>query len=192
MAKLFLSYRRTDAHADVQDVIGRLKRTHGAQSFVDAPPLRAAASAYRSLVENAMRECVGTIVLAGPELHSGPDALGRRRLDDPEDPLRIELEAALKIHKTMIVIGLVGGAELPPVSALPRSLRLLTRRGTIRVAAFESFDADAGYLSSAAGRMLDGSAARTVRRVIIIFALMMAAGVVCALLAAALSGSGGL
>jgi hypothetical protein len=190
MAKVFLSYQRSGAHPDVAKVVDGLKRAHGPQSFVDAPPIRAVGSAYRTLVENAMRECVGTTVIAGPEINTAPDALGKRRLDNPDDPLRIEIESALKIHKFMVVVALVGGAELP--EALPRSLRSLHQRGVLRMGAAESFEADSGYLSAATGRMLSGLAQRSKRIVMAGFLIITVVSLLIMVLATISANTGGL
>lgn len=190
MAKVFLSYLRSSAHPDVARVIDGLKQAHGAQSFVDAPPIRAAGSAYRTLVENAMRECVGTVIIAGPEIDTAPDALGRRRLDNPDDPLRIELESALKIHKFMVVVALVGDARLP--AALPASLRPLWQRGALHMGAAESFEADMRNLSAATGHMLSGLAQRSRRMVIVGFAILIVVSLLLGILASVAANTGGL
>lgn len=190
MAKVFLSYLRSSAHPDVARVIDGLKQAHGPQSFVDAPPIRAAGSAYRTLVENAMRECVGTVVIAGPEIDKQTDALGRRRLDNPDDPLRIELESALKIHKFMVVVTLVGGSRLP--DALPAPLRPLWQRGALHMGAAESFEDDMRNLSAATGLMLNGIAARSKRVVLIGFAIVMIVSLLIVVLASISANTGGL
>jgi hypothetical protein len=192
MSKVFLSYRRTDAHPDVAKVVDGLKRAHGPQSFVDAPPIRAVGSAYRTLVENAMRECIGTAVIAGPEIDTAPDALGKRRLDNPDDPLRIEIESALKIHKMMVVVALVGGADLSEANTLPPPLRPLTRRGVMRMGVAESFDADSGYLNAAVGRMLNGTAQRSVRLIMVLFIIITAVSLLFMVLATVQANTGGL
>jgi hypothetical protein len=190
MSKVFLSYQRNGAHPDVARVVEALKRAHGPQSFVDAPPVRAAGSAYRMLVENAMRECIGTAVIAGPEINRPPDVLGRGPLDDSDDPLRIELEAALKIHKFMVVIALVGGAQLP--EALPASLRPLWQRGALHMGAAESFEADSGYLSEAIRRMLNGSVFRSMRLMMVLFVIVTVVSLLIMVLATAQANTGGL
>lgn len=172
MPKVFISYRRAGAHPDVETVIDGLVQKHGPQSFVRDVAGQSLSGGYRDSVERAMRECAGTVVVAGPEFDSAPDALGRRRMEDPDDPLRVEIEAALKVHKMMVVVALVGGAELPPLDVLPRSLRPLHRRGVLRMGASESFEADSGYLRDAVRRMVDGSARRAIRNVVIIFLLV--------------------
>ena len=55
------------------------------------------------------------------------DAEGRRRLDDPEDMVRIEVESALQRGKQVIPV-LVQGATMPADEALPATLSALAFR----------------------------------------------------------------
>jgi hypothetical protein len=75
----------------------------------------------------------------------------------------------------MVVVALVGHYMLPDASELPRSLRPLTRRGIVNMGAVESFDHDQHYLNEAVRKMLDGSARKAVRTVILVFAAIMIA-----------------
>jgi len=58
------------------------------------------------------------------------DADGRRRLDDPDDFVRQEIEAALDSGKSLIPL-LVGGAKMPATDELPPSLAALARRQAV-------------------------------------------------------------
>jgi hypothetical protein len=51
-----------------------------------------------------------------------------RRLDDPHDYVRLEVETALADDSVRVVPVLVGGARMPPANLLPESLAALTRR----------------------------------------------------------------
>jgi hypothetical protein len=55
------------------------------------------------------------------------DAHGRRRLDDPGDYVRLEIESALRGGIRIIPV-LVAGAQMPAPADLPESLRPLTLR----------------------------------------------------------------
>lgn len=177
MARIYAAYRRDNTHPDVERVLESLVRAHGAAAVVRATPI-ATSDTYRTTVENTMRECAGVVVIAGPEFDSEPDALGRRRLDNPEDPLRIEIESALKVKKMMVIVALVGGYFLPDAKLLPRSLRPLTRRGTINVGAFDSVENDLGYLNAGVRRMLDGSSQRAIRCVTVVMLLFTIASLI--------------
>lgn len=175
MSRIYIATRKSDAHPDVARVIEGLRAEYPLGTFVEGVRAAAGTEAYRTMVEAAMRETVGTVVIAGPEFNTEPDALGKRRLDDPNDPLRIELEAALKYHKFMIVIGLVGGALMPEPNELPRSLRALTRRGYVTMGMGESFDAHQSYLNKSVLWMVNGTAKRSLRIVTTFFILLMLA-----------------
>src|SRR5690606_36794895 len=137
-------------------------------------------------------ECVGTTVIAGPEINTPPDALGRHRLDNPDDRLRIELESALKIHKFMVVIALVGGARLPPTKAMPASLRPYLQRGAVSIGAAETFETDIRNLSAATGHMLSGIAQRSRRLFVILLIAVTMVSLLLGILASVAGNTGGL
>ncbi|MBK8136054.1 MAG: hypothetical protein IPK52_09455 [Chloroflexi bacterium] len=182
MARIYAAYRRDNPHPDVERVLEGLAHVHGATAIVSAPSIATGAT-YRTVVENQIRECVGVVIIAGPEFNTEPDALGRRRLDNPDDLFRIEIESALKISKMMVVVALVGGYFLPDAKLLPRSLRPLTRRGVMNMGAHESFENDQNLLNAAVRRMLDGSARRTVRCLIVVLLLFTVVSLIAVVLA---------
>jgi hypothetical protein len=65
-------------------------------------------------------------------------------LDDPSDPVRIEIEAALN-RKIRVIPVLVDGASMPAVAALPESLKVLTRLQPIELSS-GSFDSEMARL----------------------------------------------
>jgi hypothetical protein len=75
--------------------------------------------------EAALQRAVGgaSVMLAvvGPRWADVGDAQGRRRLDDPQDTVRREIEAALAARIPVIPV-LVEGARMPAAEALPASL----------------------------------------------------------------------
>ena len=79
------------------------------------------------------------------------DIDGGRRLDNPNDWVRVEIELALRLNKYIIPV-LVDGAEMPPPAKLPESLRPLTRRNATRLT-HERFRADAQALVVAIGKL---------------------------------------
>ncbi len=60
------------------------------------------------------------------------DASGRRRLDDPEDFVRMEIVSALQ-RKIRVIPVLVGGARMPRKEDLPEPLAPLSRRNAIEL-----------------------------------------------------------
>src|SRR5262249_4315246 len=112
MSGIFLNYRRSDAEAWA----GRLhealhERLPGTTIFRDidnVPP----GVKFSDHIAKAVDGCDVFITLIGPSWLNSVDANGNRRLDDPHDFVRIELDAALRLGKT-IVPTLVGGAVMP-------------------------------------------------------------------------------
>jgi hypothetical protein len=60
------------------------------------------------------------------------DAHGRRRLEDPDDFVRVEIEAALT-RKVRVIPILVDGAKMPHADKLPPSLAKLVRRQALEL-----------------------------------------------------------
>jgi hypothetical protein len=79
----------------------------------------------------------------------------RHRLDDPDDIVRLEIEAALARDVRVIPI-LVGDAVMPGRGDLPESLAGLTRRNALFIR-YESFRYDAERLVAAIERVLPAS-----------------------------------
>ena len=59
---------------------------------VDAIPL---GRDFRRILQDAVARCDALLVVIGPRWLGETDAAGRRRVDDPEDWVRIEIETAL-------------------------------------------------------------------------------------------------
>ncbi len=71
------------------------------------------------------------LVVIGPKWLEARDQYARRRIDQADDWVRLEIELALASGKTVIPIAF-GGQNLPPPEALPESIaELPTRRGTV-------------------------------------------------------------
>jgi tetratricopeptide (TPR) repeat protein len=85
-------------------------------------------------LETIRRELAGCqvfLVVIGPRWLI--DAQGRRRLDDPNDVLRMEIAEALSRRATVLPL-LVGGAAMPLPDALPEALKPLSRRQALSLA----------------------------------------------------------
>lgn len=123
---VFMSYRR----ADSQPVVGRihdwLAREFGRGVVfrdVDDMPY----GNFRQFVVKKMEMCLVALIVIGPGWLNARQPDGSRRLDDPEDLLRIEIETALsRLDKGLTVIPLlVMGAKAPTKDELPLSLQAL-------------------------------------------------------------------
>ncbi|MCE7974859.1 MAG: TIR domain-containing protein, partial [Leptolyngbya sp. PLA1] len=126
LPKAFISYRREDS----QDVSGRLydhlvARWGAERVFkdVDSIPL---GMDFREHLTEAVGRCEVMLVVIGPRWVEAARE-GRRRLEDPLDFVRIEVEAALQRGVPVVPV-LVGGAAVPAPEELPESLRPLAYR----------------------------------------------------------------
>lgn len=130
--RVFISYRRDDASA----YAGRLYDTMAARLgeenvFMDVDTISPGSDFYEA-IDEAIASCDVVIALVGRHWLSAMDAIGQRRLDDPEDVLRVELERALA-HELVIIPARVQDAEFPSAEDLPDSLAPLARRQAIEL-----------------------------------------------------------
>ena len=68
------------------------------------------------------------LVVIGPNWATCTDDEGRRRLEDPNDYVRLEVQSALAKPDLRVIPVLVGDAKMPSASSLPSTLEPLTRR----------------------------------------------------------------
>lgn len=138
---VFISYRRDDS----ADVTGRIHERL-LQHFdydvvfkdVDSIPL---GIDFRQHLENALSQCRVLIAVIGDQWIERGSALGKRRIDDPRDQLRIELEVALGRNIPVIPV-LVRKASMPSEEDLPASLKSLAYRNGIQIRADPDFGGD--------------------------------------------------
>ena len=97
-----------------------------------------------------MGSCDVLLVLIGDRWLTVTGQDGRRRLDNPDDFVRLEIEAALSRDVPVIPI-LVEGARMPRADELPASLSKLARRQALELSPSRSMS-DTGRLL----RVLDG------------------------------------
>ncbi len=81
-------------------------------------------------IEDAVSSAAALLVVVGRGWVDAKDDEGRRRLDDPEDFVRLEVASALQRDVTVIPV-LVGGATMPESDQLPAALAGLARRNAL-------------------------------------------------------------
>jgi len=120
------------APIDVRPLVelGRaLERRFGADSvFRDVDDIAAGAD-FGVVIEQALQQVQAVLVVIGTRWLDARDGRGRR-LDDPGDYVRREVELALASGKPLIPV-LVGGATMPAAEALPATLRGLANRNAL-------------------------------------------------------------
>lgn len=132
MDGIFISYRRDDSAGYAGRLYDRLAAHFGAERvFMDVEGIEPGLD-FVVAIEEAVASCRVLIAVIGDEWATAADAAGRRRLDDPNDFIRLETGAALQ-RGIRVVPVLVGGAVMPQIAELPDELKALTRRQAIEI-----------------------------------------------------------
>jgi hypothetical protein len=83
-------------------------------------------------IQNAVGSCDVLLAVIGGQWLTNTDPLGHRRLDNPEDFVRLEITTALE-RRIRVIPVLVGGASMPRSPELPDVLQPLARRQALVV-----------------------------------------------------------
>ncbi len=146
--KIFLSYRREDTAGFALALFGRLEQSFPSESlFMDVEGGIGAGQDFVRVLEEQVGACDVMLALIGPDWLTVTDDAGRRRLENPEDFVRVEVGSALKFGKRVIPV-LVHKTEMPRAEALPEPLKALARRNAVGLTQ-ERFKADAQGLIKA-------------------------------------------
>jgi hypothetical protein len=130
--RIFISYRRADS-AEVTDRICE----HLTSRFVEENVFRDIHSIplgidFREHVDAAIAQCDVLLVIIGSQWLTAQTPGGRRRIDDPMDFVRLEIETALRRDIPIIPL-ILQNAAMPQADELPPSLRGLAFRNGLRV-----------------------------------------------------------
>ena len=132
MPDIFISYRRSDS----VHITGRIddhlvaKYTRK-QVFKDFDSITLGVS-FPLRIERMLKRSKVALVVIGPDWLTTKDEKGRRRLDDPNDSVRLEVEIALRANMHVIPL-LVFNAHMPRESELPPSIRSLSTRAGMSI-----------------------------------------------------------
>ena len=119
-ACIFVGYRRSDSQGFAGRVADDLIDCFGTvQVFRDDDIPEG--SDFTKVLESALSNSSVLIVVIGPNWLNAVNSNGQRRLDDPEDWVRREIEVALERNIWLLPI-LVGDAAMPAMGELPEPL----------------------------------------------------------------------
>lgn len=123
---IFIVYRRDDtaSHASRLRMVlrSRLSERNIFIEFADISP----GEDFHQTIGTALGRAAAVLVVIGTRWLESRDADGRRRLDDPEDAVRLEIATALRVGAPVVPV-LVGGAVLPSAEVLPEELARLVQ-----------------------------------------------------------------
>jgi hypothetical protein len=132
---IFISYRRQDAPGYAGRLYDALAARFGDERvFMDIGGIEPGAD-FAQQIDEAVGSCDVLLAVIGPEWATVTDARGRRRLDDPDDFVALEISTALPRPEVKVIPVLVDGARMPMQTELPPALAALGRRQAIELSA---------------------------------------------------------
>jgi hypothetical protein len=139
--RIFISYRRKDSADVAGRIYDRLVDHFGEGTvFQDVEDIPLGMD-FSEHISGVVSKCDAFLAIIGDEWLKVADDEGRRRLDNPADNVRIEIESALQ-RKIPLIPVLVCGASMPREDELPESLRKLAYRNATQVRPNPDFRAD--------------------------------------------------
>ncbi len=142
MPRIFISYRRSDSAAASGRIYDRLCQAFGEGSiFKDVDDIPPGAN-YRIILEHEVALCDVLLAIIGQRWLNAVDAQGNRRLDHPDDFVRIEVETGLNRANVLVIPVLVDEATMPLPEELPDSMRDLHYRNAAPVRNDPDFNRD--------------------------------------------------
>ncbi len=148
---VFISYRRSDSKTITGRITDRLVDAFG-ESYIFKDSLSIGpGDDFRGKIRDGVGQAIVVLVIIGPNwlTVTEKDSLSLRRLDNPEDWVRIEVETALERAanaSVRLIPILVEGASIPSPTELPFALRELAFKAAVTVREDPDFHSDMGKL----------------------------------------------
>jgi hypothetical protein len=141
MNTIFISYRRDDSQLSCDRIYGYLGPIFGMkQVFRDLNTIPGGVD-FRTIIDEGLSHCKVVLAIIGPQWTTITDASGKRRLDDPNDFVRLEIESALNRNIPVIPLLVQGAQPLRP-GELPETMQKLAFQNTRFVRADPDFARD--------------------------------------------------
>jgi hypothetical protein len=133
MPAIFVSYRRQDSVGHAGRLFDRLQEHCGlGHVFWDVSGSIEPGEPFDRAIERAIGSCEALLAVIGQQWLMGTDATGKRRLEAPNDYVRLELAMALQRNIRVIPV-LVQRAAMPRAEDLPQDLQPLARHQAIEL-----------------------------------------------------------
>jgi hypothetical protein len=160
--QIFISYRREESRWSARSLHDRLCRDFDPnQIFIDIDAIGLGEDFVKA-IETTVAKCDVLVAVIGNNWLNSKDDHGDRRLDNPEDFVRMEIGTALKREIRVIPV-LVDGALMPRSTELPEDLKPLVRHNALLITD-TSFDGDCQRLAAAIRREFAQAAAKEPER----------------------------
>jgi hypothetical protein len=154
MPRITISYRRDDSGVITGRIFDRLVARYGSDAVfrdIDNIPIGVD---YRREIDRTLGASDVALAIVGP--HWLGSRRAENRIANEGDPVRVEIEAALRNHVPIIPV-LVLGAAMPRPADLPEGLHDFTYLNAVEIDAAHDFDVHMGRLIRAVDRILSVS-----------------------------------
>ena len=129
---IFISYRRDDTEGEAGRLFDDLTRTFGENSvFMDVAGINPGID-FRKAIDDNVAGCGVLLAMIGPTWATISTSAGTRRLEDPNDFVRLEIASALSREVAVIPV-LVHDAKMPHPDQLPDNLKDLAYRNSVEI-----------------------------------------------------------
>lgn len=160
---IFISYRRATSAGSAGRVYDALAAHFGeAHVFMDVDSIEPGEE-FASVLNDTLAKCLAVLVVIDPAWLGVRDTEGGRRLDDPADFVRLEVERSLAAGVKVFPV-LVGGAGMPAAAELPPPLRPLAGKQAVEISPTR-FRYDTGRLITALEEIMRAPGTRRKRPV---------------------------
>ena len=124
---IFISYRRSDCQPQANGLHdGLTNRLRDARIFMDIDSIPAGVD-FEEHIREAIDGCDVVLVMIGDNWMDMRPGTSTRRIDEPNDFVRLEIENALANPRVRTIPVLVEGAQMPDAALLPESIQKLAR-----------------------------------------------------------------
>lgn len=138
---IFISYRRADTAEVTRRLYDALAHRYGPENvFKDIDSVPSGVDFRQHIVE-ALASCRMLAAVIGEGWLDTRDGENRRRIDDEDDYVRIEIETALGLRIPVVPV-LVGEVSMFRSDALPPSLKPLANQNAVRLRPGPDFERD--------------------------------------------------
>lgn len=130
-ARIFISYRRADTFQTADRLAVALKEVFGSDAVYFDQRTIEPGDVWDASIKSAVEAATVVLVLIGKKWFTEQDEWGMRRLDQPQDWVRLEIETALGKADGLTIPVVVDGMQPPPKEAftnLPSLAKLTSRQ----------------------------------------------------------------
>src|SRR4029453_5721590 len=130
-ARIFISYRREDSSGHVLALLPALRREFGNRIFKDTDNIPPGEDCVK-FIKQELEACSVLLAIIGKDWLTAQDPrLKVRRLDNPDDFLRVEVATALRNDRIRVIPVLIERTTMPAAMDLPADIAGLAQRNAL-------------------------------------------------------------